>query len=69
MKITKTSPLTKIPTTLNLPITQEQLTNWQRGMLIQDAMPNLTPSEREFLLTGYTSEDWNQLFPPDEDEE
>ena len=26
--------------------------------LVQDLMPNLTPSEREFIMTGMTDEDW-----------
>ena len=33
-----------------------------RGMHIQDAFPFLTPDEREFLLTGMTSEEWAELF-------
>lgn len=35
---------------------------WTNGRNIQDAFPFLNPSEREFLLTGMTKEDWDALF-------
>jgi hypothetical protein len=39
---------------------------WKNGhALIQDALPYLSNAEREFLLTGYTPEQWKKLFPPD----
>lgn len=31
---------------------KEAVDNWQAGMLIQNAMPEETPSRREFLITG-----------------
>ena len=64
MKITKISPVTGKDNTMDLPITQDQLTSWAAGVLIQDAMPNLTPDQREFLMTGCTPGDWNVLFGP-----
>lgn len=33
-----------------------------QGKLIQDAFPFFTPDEREFLITGMTTEDWAKLF-------
>ena len=35
--------------------------------LIQDHFPELTPDEREFLMTGVTPEEWNQMFPDEEE--
>ena len=29
---------------------------------IQEIVPHLSASEREFLMTGYTEEDWNEMF-------
>ena len=29
---------------------------------IQDAMPNLTPDEREFIKTGITPKEWDEMF-------
>ncbi len=48
---------------MDLPITQEQLDAWRGGKLIQNAMPDLTPAQREFILTGATPEEWNEAFP------
>jgi hypothetical protein len=36
--------------------------DWMMGMHIQNAFPFLTPSEREFLLTGLTDKEWKELF-------
>jgi hypothetical protein len=53
-----------------LKLTEEQYNLWKvKRMLIQDAMPHLDKEEREFLMTGYTPEDWNTMFPPEEDED
>jgi hypothetical protein len=31
--------------------------------MIQDAFPHLTPSQREFILTGISPEEWDATFP------
>jgi hypothetical protein len=31
-------------------------------MLIQDAMPNLTSDEREFIVSGITKDEWDSVF-------
>lgn len=63
MLITRTSKVSGIERTIDLPITQDQLENWYNGMLVQDAFPNLTNSQREFILSGITDEEWNVMFP------
>ena len=62
MKLTRTSPLSGKKNTLDIDVTRGQITDWEKGSLIQDAMPNLTPDEMEFIKTGITSEEWNELF-------
>lgn len=62
MQITRRSMFTNKVHTLDLPVTQEQINAWRNGKLIQDAMPNLTPAEREFIKTGVTQEEWNKMF-------
>ena len=53
--------------TMSLPITVEQLDNYYlKGMLIQDAFPNLLPSQREFIKTGITAKEWDNLFGGEE---
>jgi hypothetical protein len=39
------------------------------GLAIQDALPYLTNEEREFLISGYTPEQWKIIFPPEKDEQ
>jgi hypothetical protein len=62
MIITRSSPFTGKTNTLEIDVTSEQLEQWKCGGLIQEVMPHLTPSEREFIMTGYTDEDWDTLF-------
>jgi hypothetical protein len=69
MLVTRRSPLTGIETTMNLPITKEQVIRYQGGReLIQDVFPNLTPAQREFIKSGYTEADWNKMFPPEKED-
>lgn len=51
---------------INMDITQTQYTKWCNGELIQNAMPHLTPDEREFILTGLTAEQFNKLYGEEE---
>ena len=68
MNITKTSSYSGIVRTIDLNVTLEQLQNWQNGMLIYKAMPNLTADEREFIISGVTNEEWEEMFPPEPEE-
>ena len=51
-----------ITRTLDLPVTQEQLDNYAQGALLQNAFPNLSADEREFIKSGITTEEWESLF-------
>ena len=66
MLITKTSNLTGKTHTQEIDVTDEQLIHWETGTLIQQAMPNLTPDEREFLISGSTAEEWEEVFGTEE---
>lgn len=59
MKITRRSPFSGKMNTLEIPVTEDQLKAWHNGMLIQNAMPDLTADEREFLMTGITKDEWD----------
>ena len=37
------------------------------GPLLQVALPGLTMGEREFLMTGTTPEEWDELFGDDDE--
>ena len=62
MKITKTSPFSGNTNVMEIDVTQEQIALWESGVLIQNAMPHLTPDEREFIKTGITPEEWDSAF-------
>lgn len=61
MLITRQSLISGIIRTLEIPVTTEQLNTWQSGAYIQDAMPELDPAQREFIMTGITADEWNEL--------
>jgi len=48
--------------TRNIQVSQFELREWKNGALIQDAMPNISADDREFLMTGITPEEWEDLF-------
>ncbi len=62
MQITRTSRLTGKTSVMDLNLTQAELDAWVDGMLIQDAMPQLSAEEREFLMTGITPAEWDSVF-------
>lgn len=62
MKITRKSPLRGKQNTLDIPITNTQLKRWKAGALIQYVAPELSADEREFLMSGLTREDWEEIF-------
>ena len=65
MQITRTSIYSGRTATKELNCTQEQIDAWLAGELIQNALPQLTAPEREFLMSGMTDEDWDQMFQDD----
>ncbi len=67
MQITKQCMLTGDTNTMEIDVTQDQLDAWKNGMLIQDAMPNLTAEHREFIMTGTTPEVWTRNFSESEE--
>lgn len=67
MKITMRSILSGAETTRYIPITEHQFAAWQGGQLIQDAAPQLTVEEREFLISGLTEEEMARVFAEPDD--
>lgn len=47
---------------VELDITAEQMQNFNDGMDAQEAFPNLTPCEREYIISGITPEEWSEMF-------
>ena len=65
MYISKHSMLTGDEHTMDLNVTPRQIKAWQEGTLIQNAMPNLTSVQREFIMTGITKDEWDNLMEED----
>jgi hypothetical protein len=63
MRIERRSALTGCYNVRDIPVTHTQMEAWRQGRLIQDAMPNLSPDDREFIMTGITPEEWAKAFP------
>lgn len=66
MKITKISRLSGKDNTMEIPFTDEQFKKYERWFkgegLIQNMLPHLSADQREFLMTGITSEEWKDIF-------
>jgi hypothetical protein len=62
MLITRTSTLSGHTSSMDIDVTLEQVASWEQGELVQNAMPNLSADEREFIMTGITPTEWNEMF-------
>ena len=66
MLITRISQISQTHNSMELDITYDQLdrinNRYETKELIQDIVPNLSKEEREFLITGITPKEWNELF-------
>jgi hypothetical protein len=62
LRVTRVSLLSGKTHSRFLPIRSEQLERWRNGVTVQDAFPQLSADEREFLLTGITPEEWDAAF-------
>ena len=64
VEIERTSPMTGKINYMVVDTTQDQIDEWNnpnRTMLIQDIFHDLTDVEREFIMTGYSPEDWEVM--------
>jgi hypothetical protein len=65
MKITRRSILSGIERTRDLNVTHEAMDRWRSGTLIQDAFPDLSADDREFLMSGITPTEWEKEYAPE----
>ena len=67
MKVTRKSHFSGIERTRELNITPKQMDLYLEGNIhIQGVFPELSNSDREFIKTGITDEEWNEMFGVDE---
>lgn len=72
MNIIRQSPVTGVFNEMDIPIDPDKYFNWMNNPdspNIQNAFPELSDDEREFILTGITSEEWDVTFKDSDDEE
>ena len=63
MLVTRVSVISRKENSMELDITQDQLNRYEFGLgLIQNIFPNLSGEEREFIKTGITPKEWEELF-------
>ena len=63
MLITRISLLTGAEHTREVPITDHQAEDLElRRGLIQEVCPDLSSTDREFLMTGITKDEWEDAF-------
>jgi hypothetical protein len=61
MIIERKSMLSGIVRQRDINVTADQLARWQSGELIQNVMPEVSLSDREFIITGVTDDEWEQM--------
>ena len=66
MIVNRVSSVSGKSNSMELNITEKQLKDWKSGVLAQEAFPNLSDNEREFIMTGITPEEWDNVFGGDE---
>jgi len=62
LTLKRKSMLTGIVRERTLNVTQAQIDAWKAGDLIQDAMPQLSAIDREWVKTGVTAEEWDEAY-------
>jgi len=62
MLVEKVSDYSGKTSSMELTITQEQVSVWLSGEPIQNVFPHLNADEREFLMTGITPVEWGEMF-------
>jgi len=69
--LVRTSPITNKQNQLEIPMSIEAyalgMAQWRRGALIQDAFPTLAADIREFIMSGITPKEWDDMFADEED--
>ena len=62
MLITRKSEYSGIVRQLDIPVTHEQMIKWNSGMPMQSAMPHLSLAQREYIISGITEDELDELF-------
>lgn len=67
MKVTRKSQFSGVTRTKEFDVTSEQALLYNEGeTLIQHCFPQLSESDREFIMTGITEDEWEEMMNDDE---
>jgi len=67
-EVTAKSSITGIMHTRRIPCSAGEIRYWQSSRrTVQSVLPELSPDDREFLISGITPEEWEQTFGQEED--
>lgn len=67
MTVYRRNPFTGVMSSMELPITNEQVEAWQNGAYIQNVMPQLNADQREFMISGLLPEEFDAATLPDDE--
>lgn len=71
MRIQRRSIITNQWNEMEIPVDRRKYIDWElsnRKEHVQNAFPELSAEEREFLLTGITPQEWKEHVCPEEEE-
>ena len=72
VEVVRFSPFTGEESIMTFDMSPEEyevrLARWKNGEYIQTAFDNLNADEREFVKTGSTPKEWNDLFGGEDDD-
>lgn len=60
-------PCVKTGKEVSVTVPAEGLFKFRQGEYIQNAFPELSTDDREFLISGLSKEGWDLAFPPEEE--
>ena len=63
MYIKRKSVISGIERTRSIPVNADEYMAWQAGLgSIQELMPYLSDADQEFILSGITQDEWDEMF-------
>lgn len=63
MYIKRKSVISGIERTRSIPVNPDEYMAWQAGLgSIQELMPYLSDADQEFILSGITQDEWDEMF-------
>lgn len=69
MYIKRKSVISGIERTRSIPVNPDDYMAWKAGLgSIQDLMPYLNDSDCDFILSGITAEEWEDMFATADEE-